>query len=103
MNCDREIPIRRDGARFTCVVTLSSGATQTIAYAMDREGRLTAIAADGSSPASGPSPVAGPSLAADPGPAAPEPAADPDPAVAPDPAPDPRHDGIRTSGDPWSN
>lgn len=42
MSCDREIPIGKQGAVFTCVATLESGATQTVEYRMDRAGALTA-------------------------------------------------------------
>lgn len=42
MACDREIPIDRAGAVFTCVATLVNGATQTAEYTMDRAGGLTA-------------------------------------------------------------
>ncbi|HEU4732134.1 MAG TPA: hypothetical protein VFT22_29770 [Kofleriaceae bacterium] len=42
MACDREIPIGRQGAVFTCVATLDSGATQTVEYTMDRAGGLSA-------------------------------------------------------------
>jgi hypothetical protein len=42
MQCDRWIPIRRDGARFTCVATLDDGSRQTLRYTMDRAGQLAA-------------------------------------------------------------
>ena len=42
MECDRQIPIRRDGARFTCIATLDDGSRQTLAYTMDRAGQLSA-------------------------------------------------------------
>jgi hypothetical protein len=42
MTCDREIPIGRTGAMFTCVATLATGATQTAEYTMDRAGNLSA-------------------------------------------------------------
>lgn len=50
MSCDREVPIGRHGAAFTCVATMAEGGTQTVAYTMDREGSLTASVKD---PASG--------------------------------------------------
>jgi hypothetical protein len=40
MSCDRDIPIGIDGAAFTCVATLDSGATETSAYEMDRAGNF---------------------------------------------------------------
>ncbi|HET9624093.1 MAG TPA: hypothetical protein VFP84_22125 [Kofleriaceae bacterium] len=42
MACEPRIPIGRDGATFSCVATLESGATQTLAYTMDRQGQLAA-------------------------------------------------------------
>jgi hypothetical protein len=42
MACDPEVPIGRDGASFVCVATLDDGATQTVAYTMNRAGSLTA-------------------------------------------------------------
>ena len=42
MACDREVRIGRGGAVFTCVASLAHGGTQTVEYAMDREGGLTA-------------------------------------------------------------
>jgi hypothetical protein len=42
MACDRDIPIGRSGAVFTCRATLDSGVTQTVEYTMDRAGGLSA-------------------------------------------------------------
>jgi hypothetical protein len=44
MECDRAIPIRRDGAKFTCIATLDDGSRQVLAYTMDRAGQLSANA-----------------------------------------------------------
>jgi hypothetical protein len=44
--CDREIPIGRHGAVFTCIATLDTGATQTIEYTMNRVGGLAASLKD---------------------------------------------------------
>jgi hypothetical protein len=41
MACDPEIPLGRSGAVFTCVLTLDTGATQTVEYTMDRAGGLS--------------------------------------------------------------
>ena len=52
MACDREIPIGRHGAVFTCRATLDTGATQIIEYTMDRAGGLSAsLAASPAKPA----------------------------------------------------
>ena len=40
MSCDRDIPIGVDGATFTSVATLDSGATETAEYQMDRAGNF---------------------------------------------------------------
>lgn len=42
MSCDKQIPIGKRGAVFTCVATLQTGATQTVEYRMDRAGSLAA-------------------------------------------------------------
>lgn len=41
MSCDRQIPIGVAGATFTCVATLTSGATQTADFVMNRSGNYT--------------------------------------------------------------
>ncbi|HEX4416280.1 MAG TPA: hypothetical protein VH165_00200 [Kofleriaceae bacterium] len=76
LRCDREIPIGKRGAVFTCLATLDNGGTQTIEYTMDRAGQLTAklLALTGATHA----PTREPTHA-------------------------PARDRIPTSGDPWGN
>jgi hypothetical protein len=57
--CDRQIPIGQAGAVFTCVATLDSGATQTVEYAMDRAGSLTASLKGATDPAAQRIPASG--------------------------------------------
>jgi hypothetical protein len=40
MQCDRQIPIRRDGATFACLATLDNGTQEHLIYQMDRTGQL---------------------------------------------------------------
>ena len=40
MECDRAIPIRRDGAEFACVATLHDGSRQDLRIQMDRAGQM---------------------------------------------------------------
>ena len=47
LQCDREIPVGRQGARFGCTATLGRGETQRLACALDREGRFTCNPASG--------------------------------------------------------
>lgn len=42
VHCDKDIPIGKTGAVFTCDVAASDGSTAKIEYTMDREGRLSA-------------------------------------------------------------
>lgn len=40
MDCERTIPIRRDGARFACTATIEDGRREHLVYQMDRAGQI---------------------------------------------------------------
>jgi hypothetical protein len=82
LDCDAAIPIRRDGASFTCVAVLGNGATQVVDFLLKPDGTV----------AWKPQP---PTRAH-----APRPAAPAERPEAADPAAQPRKPA---SGDPWAN
>ena len=45
--CDREIPVGRDGARFSCTASLGRGTTQRLACSLARDGRFSCNPASG--------------------------------------------------------
>jgi hypothetical protein len=47
LDCDRRIPVGRNGARFGCTASLSRGTTQRLACSLERDGRFTCHPASG--------------------------------------------------------
>jgi hypothetical protein len=47
LGCDREIPVGRDGARFGCTASLSSGGRQRLDCSLERDGRFACAPGSG--------------------------------------------------------
>jgi hypothetical protein len=43
LDCDNEIPIGQNGARFTCRTEFKNGDSATYTFVYDREGRINAV------------------------------------------------------------
>jgi len=47
LDCDRAIPVGRDGARFGCMASLGGGASQRLTCTLERDGRFACKPASG--------------------------------------------------------